>query len=106
MKKIYISGAMTGLPDCNYPKFDEVENELLNQGHAVVNPANIARGLMVPDHLTDEEKWQMYIDEDLKYLGRCTHIYMLQGWESSRGAKIEYKKALEIGLEVLHESAN
>lgn len=103
-KTIYISGKMTGLPDYNWPKFDEVENDLLNQGHIVVNPANIARGLCVPDHLTEEEKWQMYIDEDLKHLGRCTTIFMLQGWENSRGANIEYNMALDMGLEVIHET--
>lgn len=103
MKTVYISGQMAGIKDYNYPKFDEVENELLNQGHTVVNPANIARGIEFPKGLTDEEKYPIFMEEDIKSLTSCNSIFLLKGWENSKGAKIELKVALDLKIEIILE---
>lgn len=36
---------------------------------------------------------------DLWHLRRCTHIYMMAGWQNSRGARLERMKAREWGIE-------
>ena len=41
--RVYISGPMTGLPDCNRAAFDAAAKRLAEQGFFAVNPADISR---------------------------------------------------------------
>ena len=89
--KIYIAGAITNNP--NYEKqFMEAENRLLEQGHAVINPVK---------NLGFEYK--EYIDMGLNELMRCDAIYLMEGWEKSSGANLEYNYAITVGLQVFEE---
>jgi hypothetical protein len=40
--------------------------------------------------------------EDFKAISGCTHIALLEGWESSTGAKRERAEAERLGLEVMY----
>lgn len=91
MKKIYISGKITGAPDFK-SKFARAEKSLTLQGYAVLSPAKL------PDGLTYEE--YMYID--LAMITVCDAIYVLPCWEDSPGAKREIRFADALGKEVIH----
>lgn len=93
--KIYISGKMSGLPDNNYPKFDEVENDLLNKGFTVVNPARLPH-----DH---NKTYGEFMREDLKALLECDTIFMIDGWRDSKGAMVEHAVAVSCGFTVYVE---
>ena len=41
------------------------------------------------------------MQEDLKALRTCTHIALLEGWEESKGAKMEKAEAEKLGLEIM-----
>lgn len=41
MKRIYISGPMTGLPEKNFPAFNAEANRLRALGFDVVNPVDV-----------------------------------------------------------------
>ena len=41
------------------------------------------------------------MQEDLKALRTCTHIVLLEGWEESKGAKMEKAEAEKMGLEIM-----
>lgn len=94
-EKIYISGPMEGVE--NYEEnFRRAENYLENQGYEAVNPANID-----VTGMSREEILKM----DIELLWGCDGIYILKGWQRSRGANREYGFALGCGMPIMHEEA-
>ena len=90
MKKIYISGAITGDPAYRH-KFATAEKRLTHQGHIPLNPVRL------PDGLDYEE--YMYIH--LATITICDAIYMLPCWTGSPGARREKRFAEAVGKEVM-----
>ncbi|MEG1497652.1 MAG: DUF4406 domain-containing protein [Clostridiales bacterium] len=81
--KVYIAGPITGVD--NYRKtFNDAEEILLNQGHIVMNPALLSDGF----------KWAEYMSITLDMLYCCDAIYLLPGWEHSKGAKLELRHSI------------
>ncbi|MEQ6437201.1 DUF4406 domain-containing protein [Comamonas sp. w2-DMI] len=93
VKRIYIAGPMTGLPQSNYPAFHAAAAVLRSQGHHVENPAENP----VPPC---GGSWLGYMRMSLRQIADCDCIYMLPGWRNSRGARIEHGLAMDLGLEV------
>ena len=97
--KIYISGKITGLPPLDvFASFDEAADSIRMAGHIPVNPANI--GALLPGL-----KWESYMT--IAY-GIVTDpsidaIYMLKGWQDSKGAVIEWGWAMARGIEILYQ---
>lgn len=92
-KKIYIAGPITNEPQFK-TKFGLAQAKLEKQYEAIVmNPA------LLPPGLTQEE----YMRICIPMLNICDIIYMLEGWERSVGAKIEYALAKQAEKVILHE---
>lgn len=97
--RIYVAGPMSGLPEYNYPAFHAEAARLRSRGFHVENPADNPS----PPCGT----WQGYMRLALAQLVTCQAIALLPGWNNSRGATIEHRLALELGLSVLyHEPPN
>ena len=88
----YISGPITGHDDY-LEQFKEAESKLRLEGHTVVNPAWI----MEPFAKTDA-RHEDFMEACLRLMGHSESIYMLNGWETSKGAMMEYKEAQKLGL--------
>ena len=122
--RIYCSGPMTGKPYHNRPAFDAAAKRLREQGHFVINPAELsaifgkdiqlafriyydpsdARGISsIEEGNCLYKTAKSVMDADLAAVRSCDAIYMLRGWETSRGAKRELKEALEHGLTIMQE---
>jgi hypothetical protein len=44
------------------------------------------------------------LKKDLSWIANyATHLYMLRGWELSKGAKAEHALAVALGLEIMYE---
>lgn len=85
--KIYISGAITNNP--NYEKqFMEAEQAIREKGHEPVNPVHLQM-MLSPKTTT----WKQYMTVCLPLLSVCDAIYMLDGWQSSKGAVQEFWQA-------------
>ena len=85
--KIYISGPITGTDDY-MQRFAKATEKLVNEGFIPINPAAV--NSMLPKETTYEE----YMKMSLTMLDMCKGIYMLEGWEDSKGANREYGYAL------------
>ncbi|UAN47028.1 DUF4406 domain-containing protein [Serratia sp. JSRIV001] len=82
--KIMISGPMTGLPDFNRPAFNAVAESLRLSGFTVYNPAT----------LTDGWTHEQYMVTTLQWVDEVDALYMLDGWEHSKGAVMEFDRIL------------
>ena len=95
----YISGKMSDgdSEETTFEGFYEAEELLVGQGHEVFNPAE----------LDSEGGWEECLARDLLWMvDNLPIMYMLVGWEGSRGAKLEYEMALQLGLEIEYEADN
>jgi hypothetical protein len=93
---VYISGSITNRPIEEASKhFSKAEEFLKEKGHSVVNPM-----VLKHDH---DKTWLSYMKEDIVALMQCETIYMLKGWDLSRGAVIEFNLAKELGFKIMFE---
>lgn len=100
-RKIYIAGPMTGLARWNRPAFVKAARILRAQGWTVENPVEIAAAFGSDNTIvTTPGMLDAVIEAELAALAKCDAIYLLAGWEESRGAKRELWLALDKGLEV------
>ncbi|WP_304458991.1 DUF4406 domain-containing protein [Alicyclobacillus sendaiensis] len=91
--KVYIAGPMTGLPDYNYPAFFRAAEAIRALGDEPLNPAEGVTDLHQP--------WAWYMRRALRLLLDADAVAMLPGWQSSRGARLEYVIAQQLGMPVI-----
>lgn len=113
MTKLYLAGAMRNHYLYNHPAFDAAARDLRAVGFDVVNPAEIDRKLYCdptdfpPDY--DWDKLPPGFDLDacalncIKELTDCDGIFMLRGWQESKGATAELAFARWTGKLVLFQ---
>lgn len=89
-KRFYISGPITGTDDY-MRRFAEAEEKLAKH-YEVVNPAKV--NALMPESFTHEE----YMITSIAMLSTCDAIYMLKGWERSKGASMELEYAMKNNL--------
>ncbi len=114
--KIYLAGPMTGIPQFNFPAFDEVARQLRSLGHEVVSPSELdtsdtrawalaSKNGVPPGGVTPEgETWGDILARDVKLVADSDidAVVVLKGWERSRGALLEtFVAGSLLGLPVL-----
>lgn len=107
--KIYISGPITIDPDHWREHFADAE-EYLHQKYPkaeIVNPLVLEDD---PDYirvqeegLNGEDLYNWVMKRDIRFVTECTHIFVLKGWERSRGARLEVFVGTSLGLNILFE---
>ena len=97
MRKVYISGQITGLclDECE-KIFGEAEEKIKKLGLDPVNP--------LKNGLPKAATWVQHMGKDVELLLGCDAIYLLPNWSKSKGAKIELAIALQIGIAVINDS--
>ena len=95
-KRVYISGAIAH-HDIKERKqaFAEAETVLRRLGFEPVNPFR--------NGLPEDADWRQHMRVDIGLLLGCGYVYMLKGWELSKGAKLELDVASSCGIKVLFE---
>ena len=93
---VYISGPMRHKPFMNFPAFFGMEAFLREiYGCKVLNPARNESGLTL----------DQYLAIDLVMVRVSDVIIMLDGWETSEGASLEWHVAKEEGLRIYEQMA-
>lgn len=106
-KKVYIAGPMTGLPNYNFAAFDRAAECLKARGLEPQNPAEIGRKWLIDNAHKEPNasEYQDLLTKGRELLRQCGRIYLLRGWEKSKGAKSELSYALILRLQVELEIA-
>lgn len=94
---LYVIGPVTGKPKDNLPMFNQVRGELMEAGHRVDIPH---------DYISSGVSWRYamarsieHICDKMRWKGSKFAIAMLDGWEESKGARIEHDLAMSLGIE-------
>ena len=109
--KLYVAGPMRGYPNFNFAAFEAATKRLREQGIEVVSPHehDLAVGfdpttaVLKPDGDPVDFDMKAAILWDLQQVADCDGVYMLDGWERSRGANLEIDLARFLNKKVFYE---
>ena len=101
--KIYIAGPMSGYPGLNWEAFDRKERELTAAGWECVNPATLDREIGVDPDNVGEYDYEDAARRDIVALQSCDAIYLMSGFQFSKGACWERALAKHWGLKRYYE---
>lgn len=98
-KLLYLSGPITdpdpGQQRRNMDRFFDVASKLRQDGWTVFNPAELE---------TAGWAWEKYLARDIIWIVRnCPKLYLLHGWKTSVGARLEVEVAQALGLGLVYE---
>lgn len=97
--RVYISGPIKDNEDF---RDDFIELEALARdlfpGSSIYNPVTLGEGLEVM--LGRVPTYGEYMKLDIEYLVKCDAILMMQGWETSSGARCEHLVAIMCDIRV------
>lgn len=88
--RVYIAGKMTGVENFNYPAFNKAAAELRAMGYEVENPAENP----------EQPSWEGYLKQAIRQMLTCDAVALLPDWMDSKGARIEFDLAKQLGMEV------
>lgn len=100
MSKIYISGPISGISDYR-ARFDVAAQIIRSKGHEAINPCDL-NTILNPATTT----WEQFILADLGLLRACSAICLIEGWENSRGSRMELREAQRLGMVVYKSPDN
>lgn len=100
----YIAGPMHGYSEFNFPAFDAARDKLTSLGWSVLSPADLDRVNLDfdPTGMTGQERMpehgEMYARQDITSLLIADAVFLLDGWEASKGANNEANIATMLGV--------
>lgn len=90
--RVYVAGGMSGLPLNNFPAFFEAAEYLESWGFDVENPATNPK----------QRSWSDYMRIAITQLLTCDSIALLEGWQLSKGARLEALIARQLGIPAIY----
>lgn len=94
-KIVYLSGKITN--NENYKKeFASAELFLAQMGYMVVNPARL-------DQVADNLTYEQYMQICYRLIDIADIIFMVSGWQKSKGANAELSYAKSLGKKVMYQ---
>lgn len=102
---VYISGGITGVENWQ-DIFNAAEQDLsqcLHETSIIFNPVKIGKILdyTFKVHTNKIPSYTDYMREDIKMLAKCNAICMLPNWQKSKGARLEYRIAKILNMQIL-----
>ena len=86
---------MQGIENLNFPAFDDAAKSLREAGWEVFSPAE-HKDFNLRSALAADLQWIALYAEAM---------FMLSGWENSKGAKCEWALAVALDLEIIYQAS-
>ena len=100
MSKIYISGPISGVS--NYKaRFAVAAQEIRAKGYEAINPCDLD-AILNPQTTS----WQQFMLADMGLLRACDAVCLIEGWETSRGSRMELREAQRLGMTIYKSPDN
>lgn len=94
--RVYISIPITDKDEQKQREHADLTKAMLSRaGHEAVSPFDIYAG--------KNPKYEDYLCADLRALADCDAIYLCEGWQFSRGCRIEANFAKEFNKQFMYE---
>jgi hypothetical protein len=116
MINIYLAGPMSGIPEFNFPAFMDMADYLRQRGYNVFNPAEhdierVGHDFSTEAKTGDAEDAAKYgityrkcLKADLTWIcDQADAMYMLTGWEKSKGCQAEHSLAKALDIPIFYE---
>lgn len=102
-KKIYITGPITGMEDFNRPAFGKATEMFRRLGKFVTNPHEIVPLELIEKHIQEPKKlWTEAMKICLRAITTQDAVFVLDGWNSSRGSVVEIFLAQTLSIPVYY----
>lgn len=99
---IYLSGPMTGLPDFNFPAFEEATAQLRALRIVVLSPhEHDLDGGFDPASDGNDFDLRAALEWDIEAVLRSDAVVVLPGWEDSPGCAVEVSVAAAMDIPVV-----
>jgi len=92
IKTIYLSGPISFVPNNNHEKFSNATKKLTSKGYIVINPLELIEN--------ESSTWEECMKVDLTEMLKCDAVFVLDGWEKSRGATLEVFLSQKLSIPV------
>lgn len=89
--RVYVIGPVSGFPCLNREAFEEAARALRGAGHFPSIPHR---------NVPPDAEWPDAMRRSIRAMLRCNGVARLPDWRSSRGARIESRLALDLGMPV------
>jgi len=93
-KMVYVSGPVTRNENA-IEQFEEADKFLRKIGHIPLNPIRIDA-----PHPLKMGKWLYYMRKSVELLVKSDALFLLDGWEKSDGARIEFDLCVKLGIPI------
>lgn len=105
---VYVSGGIKGIPDF-MERFEAAAAEVAKFATPVnpveIEPCGDVECIYPGEMLASGHTWQCFMRHDIEVLVHCRGIYMMRGWEMSKGASEELRIAQMLGLDIYFQAA-
>lgn len=108
IRRGYLCGPVSGLPDGNRAAFEEAERELTEEGWLVYNPLNHPRSAecleesqRLGDGYASGPVYCTLMRDFIRWICDADAVFVLPGWHAATGANSEVFVAARIGVPVI-----
>lgn len=109
--KIYLAGPMAGVPEHNFPAFNAMAQTLRYLGHHVYNPAELEpesyRNISAEEATKHHNgAYRNCLSQELQWIcEQAEAMFLLTGWEHSKGANAEFTTGKAVGVQFFYQSS-